>query len=90
MHGDGRFSQSRSHMAFTIVHIIFIFIISYMHFPSSIHGLHEYQVIWSSALDKELDFSREADYPNNPYAISILKVTWVVGQILVKVREKKT
>ena len=44
-------------------------------------GFHEYQAIWSPTLDEELNCSRETDNPNDPYAVSVLKGTRVVGHV---------
>ena len=63
---------------------------SYVCLHSCSHGFHEYQAIWSPAFDEELDCSRELDNPNDPYAVSVLKRTQVVGHMPCKISKMCT
>ena len=58
---------------------------SYVRLHSCIRDFHEYQVIWSPALDEELGCSRELNNPNDSYTVSVLKRTQVVGHVLRKI-----
>ena len=60
------------------------FIMSYMHLSSCIHG-HKYQAIWESQHEEDLDYSKEINNTNNPYAVSSLTwpyLNWCSGYLI--------
>lgn len=58
---------------------------SYVHLDSCIHGFLEYQAIWNTIIDEELDCPREMNNPNDLYVVNVLKGTQVVGHVPCKI-----